>query len=104
MSERKPDKVQRSSIFVESQLIFTTYCRAIDDDEEGFTPGEVKITDGNDSPLKIVQISAGDSHSVALGENGKAYYWGTFRYYKVVQLDVGRQFVNVCCCMTLFQG
>ena len=47
--------------------------RAIDDDEEGFTPGEVEL------PAKIVQISAGDSHSAALDENGKAYYWGTFR-------------------------
>ena len=75
-------------MYVESQLIFRTFCRAIEDDEEGFTPGEVKITGDNDSPLKIVQISAGDSHSVALGENGKAYYWGTFRYYKVMQLDV----------------
>ena len=43
------------------------------DDEEGFTPGEVKI-DG-----KVVQICAGDGHSVALGEDGKVWYWGTFR-------------------------
>lgn len=47
--------------------------RLIDEDEEGFTPGEVKL------PAKIVQISAGDSHSAALDVNGKAYYWGTFR-------------------------
>ena len=26
-----------------------------------------------------LQISAGDSHSVALADDGKAYYWGTFR-------------------------
>jgi len=47
--------------------------RAIEDDEEGFTPGEVKIDE------KIVQVSAGDSHSVALSEGGNVYYWGTFR-------------------------
>ena len=32
-----------------------------------------------DLPHKIVQISAGDSHSVALAENGKVFFWGTFR-------------------------
>ena len=47
--------------------------RAIDDDEEGFTPGEVKL------PVEVVQISAGDSHCAALGVNGAVYYWGTFR-------------------------
>ncbi len=30
-------------------------------------------------PGKVVQISAGDSHSVALTEDGRVYYWGTFR-------------------------
>ena len=35
--------------------------------------GEVSL-DG-----KIVQISAGDSHSAALTSEGKVYYWGTFR-------------------------
>ena len=27
----------------------------------------------------IVQITAGDSHSAALDNKGKVYYWGTFR-------------------------
>ena len=27
----------------------------------------------------MVQITAGDSHTVALTETGKAWYWGTFR-------------------------
>lgn len=30
-------------------------------------------------PGKVVQISAGDSHTVALNDQGKVYYWGTFR-------------------------
>jgi len=54
--------------------------REIADDEEGFTPGPVKINTAKSSKsTKIVQISAGDSHSVALADDGKAYYWGTFR-------------------------
>ncbi len=35
--------------------------------------GEVKLEG------KIVQISAGDSHSAALTEDGKVYFWGNFR-------------------------
>ena len=29
--------------------------------------------------LRNFQVSAGDSHSVALSEGGNVYYWGTFR-------------------------
>ena len=47
--------------------------RTTDEDEECFTPGKVNI-DG-----KVKMISAGDSHSVALTEEGKTFYWGTFR-------------------------
>jgi regulator of chromosome condensation len=47
--------------------------RITEDDEECFTPGKVDI------PGKVVQICAGDSHSAAMTEDGKAYYWGTFR-------------------------
>ncbi|BET02222.1 Regulator of chromosome condensation (RCC1) repeat [Nesidiocoris tenuis] len=44
-------------------------------DEEGTEgiPGNVEI------PGKIVQISAGDSHTAALLENGSVYVFGTFR-------------------------
>ena len=28
---------------------------------------------------EIVQVTAGDSHSAALDNSGKVYYWGTFR-------------------------
>ena len=41
----------------------------------GFTPGKVSLPAG----ISVVQITAGDSHSVARDSNGKVYYWGTFR-------------------------
>lgn len=43
------------------------------DDENCFIPGIVNL------PEKILQISAGDSHSAALSVTGKVYIWGTFR-------------------------
>lgn len=43
-------------------------------DEDGQTePGPVQL------PQKVVQISAGDSHSAALIEDGTVYAWGAFR-------------------------
>lgn len=47
--------------------------RATAEDEACYTPGLVTI------PGRVVQISAGDSHTVALTETGQAFYWGTFR-------------------------
>lgn len=44
----------------------------IADDE--FTPGQV-----NDLTSKIVQVSAGDSHTAALDDCGCVYCWGVFR-------------------------
>lgn len=34
-------------------------------------------------PAKVIQISAGDSHTAALLEDGRVFAWGTFRvsYY-----------------------
>lgn len=36
-------------------------------------PGLVNIDE------KVVQVTAGDSHSAALTESGKVYAWGSFR-------------------------
>jgi len=44
-----------------------------DEEEETFVPGLVIL------PSKVKQISAGDSHTVVLTEEGQVYYWGTFR-------------------------
>ncbi|GBM50060.1 Regulator of chromosome condensation [Araneus ventricosus] len=40
---------------------------------EEASPGRVEI------PEKVIQISAGDSHSSALTESGQVYVWGNFR-------------------------
>ncbi|KAG8179750.1 hypothetical protein JTE90_025082 [Oedothorax gibbosus] len=44
-----------------------------EDDSLEFKPIKVSI------PEKVVQISAGDSHSAALAESGHVYLWGNFR-------------------------
>ena len=49
--------------------------RPIEEEEDSMEPGIVSLPAG----VKIVQITAGDSHSVALDDKGKVYYWGTFR-------------------------
>ena len=51
--------------------------RSIADDEEGFNAGKVELPLEKDE--KVVQITAGDSHCVALTSRGRAFYWGTFR-------------------------
>ncbi|ENN70867.1 regulator of chromosome condensation [Dendroctonus ponderosae] len=38
-----------------------------------FTPGEVEL------PAKVIQVTAGDSHTAALLEDGRVFAWGTFR-------------------------
>jgi len=47
--------------------------RVVGEEEECFIPGKVTLES------KIVQISAGDSHSAALTEDGQVWIWGTFR-------------------------
>ena len=49
--------------------------RTVDDE---YTPGQV-----NELSSKIVQVSAGDSHTAALDDQGCVYCWGVFRvsYY-----------------------
>jgi len=48
--------------------------RITPDDDECTEPGRVEGL-----PEKIVQLSAGDSHTAALSESGKVYIWGVFR-------------------------
>ncbi len=43
------------------------------DEDEAAVPSVVNIDE------KVVQITAGDSHSAALTETGKVYAWGSFR-------------------------
>ena len=44
-----------------------------DEEEESSVPGLV------DLPASVAQISAGDSHTAALTDDGRVFYWGTFR-------------------------
>ncbi|CAG9759250.1 unnamed protein product [Ceutorhynchus assimilis] len=50
-----------------------TLGRLTEDEDDSFVPGEVAI------PGKVIQISAGDSHSAALMDDGRVFAWGTFR-------------------------
>lgn len=47
--------------------------RIVDEEEECFLPGKVSL------PSKVVQLSAGDSHTAALTEEGEVFGWGTYR-------------------------
>merc|ERR1719239_581654 len=47
--------------------------RLVEEEEECCVPAKVSL------PEKVVQISAGDSHSAALTESGQVWIWGTFR-------------------------
>jgi len=42
--------------------------------EDEFMPGQV-----NDLTSKIIQVSAGDSHTAALDDQGRVHCWGVFR-------------------------
>lgn len=50
--------------------------RTTSDDSEEFEPG---LVTGALKGVKVVDISAGDSHSAALSEEGTVYVWGSFR-------------------------
>ncbi|RZC39713.1 RCC1 domain containing protein [Asbolus verrucosus] len=45
----------------------------VDIEDSEYTPGEVKL------PGKVIQISARDSHSAALLDDGRVFAWGTFQ-------------------------
>lgn len=38
-------------------------------------------------PGKVIQISAGDSHTAALLDDGRVFAWGTFRVNKYIKLS-----------------
>lgn len=46
------------------------------DDSEEFKPG---LVTGALENVKIIDVSAGDSHTAALSEDGSVYLWGSFR-------------------------
>ena len=48
------------------------------DEDEGFFPGLVE-GGGLGGGVRVVQVSAGDSHTAALTEDGSVYCWGVFR-------------------------
>lgn len=56
-------------------------------------PGKVTLNE------KVVQVSAGDSHTAALTEEGSVYIWGSFR---VSELLVREQSGPVCCLSNYF--
>ena len=45
----------------------------MDDEDECMTPGKV------DLPMKVLSVSAGDSHTAVLASDGHVFIWGTFR-------------------------
>lgn len=52
-----------------------------DTSEEGseMVPGKVELTE------KVVQVSAGDSHTAALTEDGAVFVWGSFRVSQLLR-------------------
>lgn len=49
---------------------------ALHDEDECSVPGEIRFPEGT---ARIIQISAGDSHSAALTEDGNVFFWGGWR-------------------------
>ena len=54
-----------------------------DEEEECCVPALV------DLPSKAIQISAGDSHTAALTEDGHVYIWGKYIYLPILFNHVG---------------
>uniref|UniRef100_H3BDI2 Regulator of chromosome condensation 1 n=1 Tax=Latimeria chalumnae TaxID=7897 RepID=H3BDI2_LATCH len=57
------------------------------------SPGKVELK------AKVVQVSAGDSHTAALSEDGRVYLWGSFRFFnsssQCPQLETAKQMVKL---------
>jgi alpha-tubulin suppressor-like RCC1 family protein len=47
--------------------------RKVADEDECMSPSKVELSE------KITMVSAGDSHTAALSDQGHVYIWGTFR-------------------------
>ncbi|GFY49462.1 regulator of chromosome condensation [Trichonephila inaurata madagascariensis] len=69
-----------SACLTESGEVITFGCndegalgRVTSDEKDEATPSRVEI------PERVIQISAGDSHTAALTESGQVYLWGNFR-------------------------
>lgn len=68
-------------------------------------PGKVTLDE------KVVQVSAGDSHSAALTEDGSVYIWGSFRVsesiiasvYVVPETDLPH-YLHVCFISSAFSN
>lgn len=55
-------------------------------------PGKVTLNE------KVVQVSAGDSHTAAVTEDGSVYIWGSFRVSELLVRESG----PVCCLSNYF--
>ena len=49
--------------------------RQVEDEDECMTPGKVELPVN----LRVVSVSAGDSHTAMLTHDGRVFIWGTFR-------------------------
>jgi len=56
----------------------------ISDEDDCAVPGQVKFPD---DAATVIQISAGDSHSAALTEDGKVFFWGGWRDNSGIMTD-----------------
>ncbi len=72
-----------SACLTKDGLVYTFGCN----DEFALGRDNDKEIDSVQLPEKIIQLSAGDSHTAALGESGCVYAWGTFRVslFQIIQ-------------------
>nr|XP_054772431.1 regulator of chromosome condensation-like [Lytechinus pictus] len=80
MERKKPTLVNLDKLGIYEFQVYTFGCndegalgRDTSEDGSEFSSGKVSLD------AKIIQATAGDSHTAALTEDGKVYAWGTFR-------------------------